>query len=97
LSGVDAAIFDYIDKNIYSRYTIEKVEMYLLPVDLCGDNTLQFTNIYDPFIESDANKFNNFTPTFTDDNSILKLSFKQPKVAQEYSFKYYYNIFYKKL
>jgi len=96
-NSVDTAIFDYIDKNIYSRYTVDKLEIFLLPVDLCGDNTLQYKNIFDPFIEGDANKFTTFTPVYTEDNSLVQISFKQTKNAEDFSFKYYYNIYFKKL
>jgi len=96
-NSLDNSLFEYIDRNIFSRYELEKIEIYLLPIDLCGDNTLRYKNIYDPFIESSSNSFTTFTQTFTEDNSQIRISFKQPKVSKDFSFKYYYNLRFKKI
>jgi hypothetical protein len=96
-NNVDIAIYDYINRNVYSRYKLLRVEFFILPVDLCGDGTLQYSNEFDQFIESDANKITDFQTQTSSDGSEIRLLFAQKKNAEEFSFKYYFNLYFEKL
>jgi hypothetical protein len=96
-NNVDTAIYDYINKNVYSRYFLSKVEFFLSPVDLCGDGTLQYANEFDQFIESDTSKVTDFQSETSFDGSEVRLLFSQKKNAEDFSFKYYFNLYFEKL
>lgn len=94
---VDSAIFDYINRNIISRYTYVRTDLYVEYVDLCGDGTLQYKNEYNFEIESPSNKTTKFQGEITPDGRYLTINFTQEKPAFNYSYKYYFNIFFEKL
>jgi len=96
-NNVDSAIYDYINKNVYSRYKLSKVDFFLSPVDLCGDGTLQYENEFDQFVESDSSKITDFQTQTSFDGTEVKLLFSQKKNAEEFSFKYYFNLYFEKL
>ena len=96
-NNVDIAIYDYINRNVYSRYKLLRVEFFILPVDLCGDGTLQYSNEFDQFIESDKNKITDFQTQTSSDGSEIRLLFAQKNNAEEFSFKYYFNLYFEKL
>lgn len=96
--GVDYATLDYINKNIISRYGLKSIDFFVEYLDLCGDGTLQYKNVYDKLIESTTTKttkseiFN-----ISVDQTYLDVRFRQEKPAYAWSFKYYFNIYFEKL
>jgi hypothetical protein len=95
--SVDASIYDYILKNILSRYGLKKLELFIDYVDLCNDDTLQYANVYDFNIESPDKKVQTFTQEISPDNKYLDIAFNQSKPAYAWSFKYYFNLYFEKL
>lgn len=94
---VDSAIFDYINKNILNRYELRETELFISYTDLCGDNTLQWGNVWDKFIESESTKQKKFLSQISQDERFLTLNFTQEKPAFNFSFRYYFNLYYEKI
>jgi len=95
--GVDNAMFDYINKNVISRYGFVKIDFFVDYLDLCGDGTLQYKNVYDKQIESDTTKTIKIESAVSIDQTYLDLIFRQEKPAYAWSYKYYFNIYFEKL
>jgi len=96
-NNVDTAITEYVEKNILSRYKFSKVDLYHFPLDLGAEGILQYNNQYDQFIESDVNKITDFESATKADGSSVKISFNQKRRAQDFAFKYYFNLYFEKL
>jgi hypothetical protein len=95
--SVDAALSDYIKKNVINRYKFSRVEFYLKSTDLLTIGKLKFVNTYDVNIETETNLFKKFQ-TETDQNDLdIRLKFYQSKPGGQYSFSYYYNLYFEKL
>ena len=94
---VDSAISEYIDKNVLSRYKFTRVEFFLKSVDLLSVGGLKYGVAYKQSIESSSTLFNKFQ-TDTDTNGLdLRMSFYQDKPSSEYTFEYYFNLYFEKL
>jgi hypothetical protein len=95
--NVNLALSDYIEKNVLNRYKFSRVELYLKPIDLLTLGKLKFNNNYDVNIENSDYLFTKFQ-TETDSNDLdVRLKFYQSKPGSQYSFSYYYNLYFEKL
>lgn len=96
---VNASIRDYIEKNVIDRYKFDKIELYLSYSDIRE----QYLNRYKNTWTSDNSKITTETllkkiQTETEfDYSKLTVAFNQEKSSQQYSFEYYYKLFWSKL
>jgi hypothetical protein len=96
-NNVNTSITEYIEKNIISRYKYSKIDLYNFPIDLGAEGILQYNNQYDQFIESDVNKITDFESVTKSDGSSVKISFNQKRRAQDFAFRYYFNLYFEKL
>jgi hypothetical protein len=96
-NNVNTSITEYIEKNIISRYKFSKIDLYNFPIDLGAEGILQYNNQYDQFIESDGNKITDFESVTKADGSSVKISFNQKRRAQDFAFRYYFNLYFEKL
>ena len=96
-NNVDAAIKEYIDKNVLSRYKFTKVELFIQSVDLLTIGGLKYNNKFDVTIEATETLYTKFQ-TETDTNDLdIRLKFYQPQPANQYAFNYYFNLYFEKL
>jgi hypothetical protein len=96
-NNLNRTIFDYIINNVYYRYRFVRMELFLLPIDITSNGNLQFSNQFDPFIKDDITKVTKFQTVLSEDESSIRVFFSQPENASEFSFKYYYNLYFEKL
>lgn len=96
-NNVNNAISEYIESNIYSRYKFNRVELFLQHVDLTQTGTLQYRNTFDQFIESNSTLLKDFQTVINDDETEVTLNFNQKFSAQDFAFKYYFNLYFDKL
>ncbi len=96
---VNTSIRDYIEKNVIDRYKFDKIELYLSYSDLRDQYLKRYNNTW----TSDSSKITTDTllkkiQTETEfDYSKLIVLFNQEKSSQQYSFEYYYKLFWSKL
>lgn len=95
--NVDFSIRDYIERNVLNRYKLNRVELFIVPVDLLTLFSLKYENKWDTTIESDKYKFTRFSTVTDFKYRDVKLYFNQELPANQYGFRYYYNLYYDKL
>lgn len=96
--NVNSAIFNYIDNNILNRYKFSNVEFFYKPVDILTVGGLKYNNKYDVNIEIVPNTKFTKIQTETDSEGIdVKVIFYQDKPASQFSFNYYFNLYFEKL
>ena len=96
---VNFSIKEYVIKNILDRYKFDKVELYMRYVDLRDQNVRRFVNTWytsNDIISSEYLNKKIQTDTEFDQSSISVL-FNQDKSSQQYSFEYYFKLFWVKL
>jgi hypothetical protein len=96
--NIDSSIYRYIDNNIISRYKFTKVEFFYKSIDLLTTNNLKYSNKFDINIEIFPNSLYTKFQTETDvDYKNVRVIFSQDKPASQYSFNYYFNLYFEKL
>lgn len=96
--NTNSAILSYIDNNILNRYKFSKIELYYKPIDILTSGGLKYNNKYDVNIELFPNTIISKIQTITDPDDIdVRVIFYQDKPASQYSFNYYFNLYFEKL
>lgn len=93
-SSVDDSIFEYIDKNIIGRYNFDKIEMFLQNKPLIG-NSNKFEVNFDRNILNEKNIFKNYSLQNTQQQNLI-LEFNQPEASSDFTFDYYFNLYFSK-
>ncbi len=108
---VDFAIREYIIKNVFDRYKLSKVELYLKYVNISNQSILRYDNVWAGYTNSLSNRTaslpdNVGKPEYqqkkfqseTDyDFSSTTISFQQENKSNEYCFDYFFKLFYEKV
>lgn len=96
---VNFSIKEYVIKNVLDRYKFDKIELYIRYVDLRDQNVRRFVNTW--YTSNDIisiDYLNNKIQTDTEfDQSSVQVLFNQEKSSQQYSFEYYFKLFWVKL
>ena len=97
--NVDFSIREYIVKNITDRYKFDKVELYIKYVDLRDQNVRRFINTWVSTDEISSNEYllKRIQTNTEFDGSSIQVLFNQEKSSQQYSFEYYFKLFWVKL
>ena len=96
--NVNSAILSYIDNNILNRYKFQKIELYYKDIDLLSTGGLKYKNNFDVNVEIFPNSVFSKFQTETDPEDIdIRIIFYQQKPASQYSFNYYFNLYFEKL
>jgi hypothetical protein len=98
-NDVNASIRDYVEKNVIDRYKFDKIELYISYSDLRDQYLKRYNNTWtNDNSKITANTLLTKIQTETEfDYSKLTVSFAQEKSSQQYSFEYYYKLFWSKL
>jgi hypothetical protein len=96
---IDFAIKEYIIKNVYDRYIFDKIELYVRYQDLRSQNIRRFVNTWNPneVIISEGSILRDIQTQVEFDYSKLVGTFNQEQNSQQYSFEYYFKLFWTKL
>ena len=94
---VNVAISKYIDFNVYDRYKIGSIDLYISYKFLREQKLLRYKNVWSKNIISSENKFTKIQSEISLDKSTVKLTFNQDKPSEDYVFEYYFNINFEKL
>lgn len=96
--NVNSSILSYIDNNVLNRYKFSKVELYYKPIDLLTTASLKYNNKFDVNIEIFPNSlFTKFQTETDGENESVRVTFYQDKPASQFSFNYYFNLYFEKL
>ncbi len=96
-NDVSQSLKNYIDFNVYDRYKIKGIDLYIAYRDLRNQNVLKWKNTFSQKAISSSNKYTKIQTETSIDGSIVKLLFSQEKPADDYNFEYFFNINYEKL
>ena len=96
---VSFSIKEYIVKNILDRYKFSKIELYIRYVDLRDQNVRRYSNVWNSSddIAIKENILNKIETNTEFDNSLISVLFSQEKDSQQYSFEYYFKLFWEKI
>lgn len=98
--NVNLYIRDYINQNLMNRYDIDKINLYVKYESLDQYNKeqdvkLSYNPIFDVSVRSDENKIANIN--LTKFPEFLNINYKQIESSSKYTFKYYYEIYFKRI
>jgi hypothetical protein len=96
-NNVSVALKSYIDFNVYNRYKMSKIDLFISYKNLRSQNVLKYKNIWNSKVALTENKFNKIQTETAIDGSIIKLMFAQDKPSDDYVFEYFFNIKFEKL
>ena len=95
-NDINSAIKDYITNNLLSRYQFYKIELYVGYNDLTNGG-LRLQNNWDQKVEIDSNLVNKIQTKTDYINQIIEATFNQEQISTDYSFNYYYNLYFTKI
>jgi len=102
--NINESIYDYITYNILDRYEFNYIDFYVKYNDI--KNTSIYSNIrqFNPIFKSDIEDISHKTTgvnvqinNFVDSLANLKITYLQTKPSTDYTFDYYFNIYFKKI
>lgn len=96
-NDVSVALKNYIEFNVYDRYKLKNIDMYIQYKDLRNQNVLRYKNSWNQTVVKPENKFTRIQTESTTDGSTIKLMFSQEKPSEDYSFEYFFNLNFEKL
>jgi hypothetical protein len=96
-NSVNAALRQYIQKNVINRYRFSKIEFYLKSISLLTTGRLKYDNRWNVNIETGANLFSKFQTETEFGTEDLRVLFFQPESANSFCFDYYYNLYFEKI
>ena len=89
---VNVAISNYINFNVYNRYKVETIDLYVTYNSLRNQNILKFKNTWNSNVESSENKLTRVQTEYFSNNSKVRLIFNQEKPSKEFSYNYFFNV-----
>ena len=89
---VNVAISNYINFNVYNRYKVETIDLYVTYNSLRNQNILKFKNTWNRNVESSENKLTRVQTEYFSNNSKVRLIFNQEKPSKEFSYNYFFNV-----
>lgn len=95
--SVNVAIQRYIEFNILNRYKLDEVELFISYRNLRSQSVLRYKNDWNPSVESGKNKFSKLQTETAVDGSSIKVMFNQEEDSQQFSFEYFYNLYFEKI
>jgi hypothetical protein len=95
-NNVNISINDYIEYNLWSRYVFKSVELFVKYTDLKSQNIRRFQIQYDAGAEDPGLVLQKMESEITYDKKKLTLRFQQEKPSSEFTFSYYYNVYFER-
>ena len=89
---VNVAISNYINFNVYNRYKVETIDLYVTYNSLRNQNILKFKNTWNRNVESSENILTRVQTEYFSNNSKVRLIFNQEKPSKEFSYNYFFNV-----
>jgi oligoribonuclease (3'-5' exoribonuclease) len=94
---VNIAIQRYVEFNVLDRYQLKEVQLYLRYRRLDIEEVLKFETTWNPNIDSESNRIKKIQTQFSQNKDTVKLIFNQEQDSSNFSFDYYYNLYFEKI
>lgn len=104
--NINQSIYDYIRLNLLDRYEFDKIDFYVKYENIKNNSIFDLDTIktYNPQFKSEINlsEYKNNSVNVKIDKLIdnlmnVKINYNQSKPSTEYTFSYYFNIYFKKI
>jgi hypothetical protein len=89
---INVAIKKYIDFNVYDRYKVQSIDLYVSYQSLRNQNILRLKNNWNKNITISENLLTKVQTEYSTNNSTARLIFNQEKPSQEFSYDYFFNV-----
>lgn len=96
-NDVNQALKSYIEYNVYDRYKIKGIDLYISYRDLRSQNILKWKNTWSQKTVNSSNLNRKFQSETSSDGSTIRLIFSQEKPSDEFNFEYFFNLNFEKL
>lgn len=87
---VNNALMEYIRNNVYNKYKLKNIDLYVSYNDLRMQNILKYKNKWNYKIVSSETKFTEYQTETAIDYSTIKIIFEQRNPSQSYNFDYFF-------
>lgn len=89
---VNVAIKNYIDFNVYDRYKVESIDLFVSYNSLRSQNVLRLKNTWNKNISITENRLQKVQSEYSLNNSTVRLIFNQEKPSKDFNFDYFFNL-----
>lgn len=96
-NDVNQALRKYIEYNVYDRYKLGSIDLYISYKDLRNQNVLRWKNTWNPKAINPQNINRKIQTETSTDGSIVRIMFSQEKPSDDYNFDYFFNLNFVKL
>lgn len=96
-NDVNSSVNEYIRQNVLNRYKYKKIDLFISYKDLKQQNVLRYKNTWNSDVSIESNRFQKIQTDLSFDDSSMSVLFTQDKKSSQYSFEYYFNIFFEKI
>jgi len=104
-NAINLSIYHFIESNILSKYTLDKVDLFIKYNNILNnnifDNSIKYNPIYDDTLNNENLLKNNDFTIFKNDEienlTPVKLIYNQTKNSNEWNFNYYFNLIFKRI
>lgn len=96
-NDMNFALNKYVEFNVYDRYKLVDVDLYISYKFLREQSLLRYKNIWNKNIVLPENEFTKVQTERSLDKSTIKLTFNQEKPSEDYVFEYFFNLNFEKL
>lgn len=96
-NDVNQALRKYIEYNVYDRYKLGSIDLYISYKDLRNQNVLRWKNTWNPKAINPQNINRKIQTETSTDGSVVRIMFSQEKPSDDYNFDYFFNLNFVKL
>ena len=96
-NDVSQALRNYVDFNVYDRYKLKSIDLYISYRDLRNQNVLRWKNTWNQKSISPQNLNRKIQTETSTDGSVVRILFSQEKPSDDYNFEYFFNLNFEKL
>lgn len=89
---VNVSIKNYIDFNVYDRYKVESIDLFVSYKSLRSQNVLRLKNTWNKNIAITENRLQKVQSEYSLNNSTVRLIFNQEKPSKDFNFDYFFNL-----
>lgn len=96
-SDVNQSLRKYIEFNVYDRYKLKSIDLYISYKDLRNQNVLRWKSTWSQKAIGPQNLNKKIQTETSTDGSIVRIMFSQEKPSDDYNFDYFFNLNFEKL
>jgi hypothetical protein len=92
--SIDDSIRQYLNNNIIGLYDFKNMDLYIEYLPLSEEEGKRYEVSYDRKVKEDGSKSSKFSLSFSKDRSYVQVFFTQEKNSKDFTFNYYFDLYY---